>query len=226
MSFFAILSIVITSGTEVIYGEPVWDPIELTAKFDNVLVVALALFTVLVATLSVNVAANVVSPSYDFSNLAPRTISRRGGALITGVLGILIMPWYLYESPEVYIFTWLQTYGGLLGAVAGVLIGGYWLVNRTRLDLVDLYRKDGRYWYTAGYSIPGLVATAVGIVLAVGGAYSAPGAGPFPEDGIIPFLKPLYDYSWVVGLVAALVVYIGLARPPKVVTVDLPEPKA
>ncbi|GAA4425959.1 NCS1 family nucleobase:cation symporter-1 [Actinokineospora soli] len=212
MSFFAILSIVITAGTQVIYGEAIWDPVVLAGKFDNALVVALALFTVLVATLSVNVAANVVSPSYDFSNVAPRVISRRGGALITGVLGIVIMPWYLYESPEIYIFTWLQTYGGLLGAVAGVLIGGYWLLARTRLDLVDLYRRDGRYWFTGGFGVPALVATAVGMLLSVGGAYSRPGEGPFPEDGLIPFLKPLYDYSWVVGLASALLVFVALSR--------------
>ena len=213
MSFFAILSIMITSGTQVIYGEPIWDPIALANKFDNVLVVVLALFTVLVATISVNVAANVVSPSYDFSNLAPRLISRRTGALITGVIGVVIMPWKLLESPEVYIFAWLQTYGGLLGAVAGVLIAGYWLRDRTELHLEDLYRQEGRYWYTAGYSWPGLIATGVGIVLSVGGAYSNPGAGPFPTDGLIPFLKPLYDYSWAVGLVAAFLVYLVLARP-------------
>ncbi|MFC5290263.1 NCS1 family nucleobase:cation symporter-1 [Actinokineospora guangxiensis] len=210
MSFFAILSIIITSGTVVIYGVPIWDPIELASRFDNAFVVALGLFTVLVATLSVNVAANVVSPSYDFSNLAPRTITRRGGAVITGVLGIVIMPWYLYESPEIYIFTWLQTYGGLLGAVAGVLIGGYWLLHRTQLDLPALYLREGRYWFTGGYSVPALVATAVGMVLAVGGAYSRPGQGPFPEDGLIPFLKPLYDYSWAVGLAAALLVFLAL----------------
>ncbi|HEV2782201.1 MAG TPA: NCS1 family nucleobase:cation symporter-1 [Actinophytocola sp.] len=213
MSFFAILSIIITSGTQVIYGEPIWDPIALSNRFDNTLVVALALFTVLVATVSVNVAANVVSPSYDFSNVAPKLISRRGGALITGVLGVVIMPWYLLESPEVYIFAWLQTYGGLLGSVAGVLIAGYWLVHRTQLNLVDLYRRDGRYWYLAGFSWQGLVATGVGMLLAVGGVYSNPGAGPFPEDGLIPFLKPLYDYSWAIGLVASLITFLVLTGP-------------
>jgi NCS1 family nucleobase:cation symporter-1 len=214
MSFFAILSILITSGTVVIYGEAIWDPIALANRFDNTLVVALALFTVLIATISVNIAANVVSPSYDFSNVAPKWISRRGGAMITGVIGILILPWYLYENPELYIFTWLQTYGGLLGAVAGVLIGGYWIINRTTLDLVDLYRREGRYWFSAGFNWRALVATAVGMVLAVGGAYTNAGtSGPFPADGLIPFLKPLYDYSWAVGLVASLLTFVVLSRP-------------
>lgn len=231
MSFFAILSILITSGTQVIYGKAIWDPIQLANQFDNALVVTLALVTVLVATVSVNVAANVVSPSYDFSNAWPKLISFRAGGLLTGVLGVLIMPWRLLENERVYIFAWLQTYGGLLGAVAGVLIAGYWVSSRTRLDLVDLYRREGRYWFTAGFSWRGIVATAVGMLLAVGGAYStidpATGAktGPFPTDGLIPLLKPLYDYSWAIGLAAAFLTYLVLSRPaPRREPVVRPEP--
>jgi NCS1 family nucleobase:cation symporter-1 len=134
--------------------------------------------------------------------------------MITGVIGELIVPWYLYENPSLYIFTWLQTYGGLLGSVAGVLIGGYWIINRTNLDLVDLYRANGRYWFSAGFNWRALVATAVGVVLAVGGAYTKAGTqGPFPADGLIPFLKPLYDYSWAIGLVASLLTFVVLSRP-------------
>jgi nucleobase:cation symporter-1, NCS1 family len=228
MSFFAILSILITSGTVVIYGEAIWDPIALANRFDNTLVVALALVTVLIATVSVNIAANVVSPSYDFSNALPKLISRRAGAMITGVIGVLIVPWYLYENPSLYIFTWLQTYGGLLGSIAGVLIGGYWVINRTRLDLVDLYREEGRYWFSAGFNWRALVATVVGIVLAVGGAYTKAGTpGPFPADGLIPFLKPLYDYSWAIGLVASLLTFVVLSRPAqRREPVASPEPAA
>ena len=225
MSFFAILSILITSGTQVIYGEAIWDPIQLANRFDNALVVALALFTVLVATVSVNVAANVVSPSYDFSNVWPKLISRRAGGLITGVLGIVFVPWVLLENERVYIFAWLQTYGGLLGAVAGVLIAGYWVRSRTRLDLAELYLRNGRYWFSAGFNWRALVATGLGMLLAVGGAYSTPGSGPFPEEGLIPLLKPLYDYSWVVGLAASFVTFLVLSRPaPRAEPAARPEP--
>ena len=213
MSFFALLSIIITSGTAVIYGVPIWDPIELANKFDNTLVVVLALVTVLVATVSVNVAANVVSPSYDFSNAWPKLISFRTGGLITGVLGVLIQPWRLLENPGWYIFVWLQSYGGLLGAIAGVLVAGYWVSARTTLALPDLYLRQGRYWFTAGFNWRALLATGVGMLLAVGGAYSNPGAGPFPADGLIPLLKPLYDYSWAVGLVASFLTFVVLSRP-------------
>jgi NCS1 family nucleobase:cation symporter-1 len=213
MSFFAILSIVITSGTVVIYGEAIWDPIQLAARFDSTLVVALALFTVVVATLSVNVAANVVSPSYDFSNAVPKLISFRTGGLITGVLGIAIQPWRLIENPDVYIFVWLGFYGGLLGSIAGVLIAGYWVLSRNQLSLADLYLPGRRYWFTAGWNWRALVATGIGGLLAVGGAYSNPGKGPFPEDGLIPFLQPVYDYSWVAGLAAGFVVFVLLSMP-------------
>ena len=112
MTAFPLIAVLVTSATIKVFGEPIWDPVALTGKFDNPLVVVLALFTLAVATLSVNVAANTVSPSYDFSNAWPRRISFRTGGLITGVLAILIQPWNLYNDPHAYIFTWLNTYGG------------------------------------------------------------------------------------------------------------------
>jgi len=154
----------------------------------------------------------VVSPSNDFSNALPKLINFRTGGLITGIIGILLQPWRLLGDPHVYVFAWLGFYGGALGAIAGVLIADYWIVRRTRLNVADLYRAAGIYRYTGGWNWRAVVATLVGIVLAAGGAYSAPaGSGPFPVNGLIPILKPLYDYSWVVGFVAALVVYAALA---------------
>jgi nucleobase:cation symporter-1, NCS1 family len=211
MTFFALLAVLITAASQKIYGAPIWDPIQLSGKFHSPVVIGLALFTVVVATLSVNVAANTVSPSYDFSNLAPRLISFRTGGLITGVIGIAIQPWRLLSNPHVYIFTWLGFYGGLLGAIAGVLIADYWLMRRGRLHLVELYRPEGRYWYRGGWNWRAVVAFGVGVVLAVGGAYSTPNNGPFPLHGLIPPLRSLYDYSWVVGLAAALIVYVVLS---------------
>jgi NCS1 family nucleobase:cation symporter-1 len=151
------------------------------------------------------------------THAAPRLISFRLGGLITGILAIAIQPWRLLANPHIYIFVWLGFYGGLLGAVAGVLIAGYWVVNRANLDLAALYQPAGRYWFTAGWNWRAVLATAIGALLAVGGAYSAPGQGPFPPEGLIPALKPLYDYSWVVGFGAGLVCYLvlSLAVPSK-----------
>jgi NCS1 family nucleobase:cation symporter-1 len=154
----------------------------------------------------------VVSPSYDFSNAWPRRISFRTGGLITGVLGILIQPWNLLATPELYIFTWLGFYGGVTGAIAGVIIADYWFIRRTNLRLADLYRTTGIYRYARGWNWRAVVAFALGAVIALGGAYSAPGTGPFPADGILPFLRPVYDYSWVAGLIVAFVTYWVFAR--------------
>lgn len=216
MTLFALLSVLVTSGSQAVYGTPIWDPIELAAKMDSIPGTLFALLVVLVATLSVNIAANVVSPAYDLSHLAPRFINFRTGALITGVVGIAIMPWKLIADPHVYIFTWLGVVGGLLGTVAGVLIADYWLIRRTRLALGELYRAGGRYWYAGGWNWRAVLALLVGGVLAVGGSYStvdATGArqGPFPVDGLIPVLKPLADYGWAVGFASALLLYTLLS---------------
>ncbi|MCO6003665.1 NCS1 family nucleobase:cation symporter-1 [Actinoallomurus purpureus] len=212
MTAFALLSVLVTSGSQAVYGKAIWDPIELTAKLDNWAGILYALVTVLIATLSVNIAANVVSPAFDLSNIAPRHVTFRTGALITAVIGVVIFPWRLLASPQAYIFTWLGTVGGLLGTVAGILIADYWVLRRTRLDLPDLYRSEGRYWYSGGWNWRAVAAFAVGGVLAIGGSYSAPGTGPFPADGLIPPLKPLADYGWAVGLASALLLYVLLTR--------------
>ncbi|MFH8380546.1 NCS1 family nucleobase:cation symporter-1 [Kitasatospora sp. NPDC018058] len=216
MTLFALLSVLVTSGSEAVYGEPVWDPIKLAAKLENPVAILFALLTVLVATLSVNIAANVVSPAYDLTNLLPRFVNFRTGALITGVVGIVIFPWKLTADPHVYIYVWLGVVGGLLGTVAGVLIADYWVVRRTRLQLADLYRPFGAYWYAAGWNWRAVVALLVGGLLAVGGSYSPVDGhgvkqGPFPVDGVIPFLKPLADYGWAVGFASASVLYLGLS---------------
>ncbi|WP_330460644.1 NCS1 family nucleobase:cation symporter-1 [Streptomyces sp. NBC_00820] len=215
MTLFAVLSVLVTSGSQAVYGVPIWDPIALSAKMSNTVGALFALLIVMVATLSVNIAANVVSPAYDLSNLLPRLISFRTGALITGVVGILIMPWKLIANPHVYIFTWLGFVGGLLGTVAGILVADYWIVRGTRLALGELYRSDGRYWYTGGWNLRAVAAFVVGGVLAVGGSYSTVVGGvkqgPFPADGVIPFLKPLADYGWAVGLASAVLLYTLLS---------------
>lgn len=214
MAVFALLSVLVTSGSQAVYGEPVWDPSELAARMDSTVGVLFALLVVLMATLSTNIAANLVSPAYDLSNLAPRLISFRTGALLACGIGVVIFPWKLIENPDVYIYTWLGTVAGLLGTVAGILIADYWLLRRTRLHLADLYRADGRYWYDAGWNWRAVAAFAVGGVLAVGGSYSKEGTGPFPADGVIPFLQPLADYGWIVGLGSSLLLYVLLMTLP------------
>ena len=132
MTLFAFVGVAVTSVTLSLYGEAIWDPIVLIKKFDNPIVVFLALIAILMATLTTNVAANVVSPANDFSNLAPKSINFKRGGLITGIIGIIIMPWKLLADPTGYIFTWLIGYSALLGPIAGILLADYYLVRRVR----------------------------------------------------------------------------------------------
>jgi len=199
MFVFAAMGVMITSATAIIYGELIWDPVKLIGRFQDPLVIAISMFTAVVATLAVNIAANVVSPANDFANAFPRAIGFKTGGLITGVLGILIQPWRLLADPSGYIFTWLLGYSGGLGSIAGVLIADYWIVRRTQLQLEDLYLSDGVYRYTGGWHLPGAIATLAGCAAAWGGL-------------VIPALRPLYDYAWFVGFGVAAAVYLALAR--------------
>ncbi|HEX6187340.1 MAG TPA: NCS1 family nucleobase:cation symporter-1 [Pyrinomonadaceae bacterium] len=151
MTVFAAMGVMITSAAVVIYPhmkpEDLWDPMKLVSQFQNVAVIAISMFTVVVATLAVNIAANVVSPANDFANAFPRWISFRTGGLITGVIGILMQPWRLLADPSGYIFSWLGGYSGGLASIAGVLIVDYWIVRKKQLELGDLYRVRGDYAY-------------------------------------------------------------------------------
>src|SRR6059058_1063001 len=166
MSVFAAMGVVVTSATAIIFGESIWDPVQLVGKFSSPLVVAVAMFTVVVATVAVNIAANVVSPANDFANAFPKLISFKTGGLITGVLGIAIQPWKLLADPSGYIFTWLLGYSGGLGSIAGVLIADYWIVRKTRLSLEDLYLDRGAYRYWNGWHLPAVAATLAGCAAA------------------------------------------------------------
>jgi NCS1 family nucleobase:cation symporter-1 len=196
MFVFAAMGVLITSATAIIYGEVIWDPIKLIGRFSNPLVIAVSMFTAVVATLAVNIAANVVSPANDFANAFPRLIKFKTGGLITGILGILIQPWRLLADPSGYIFNWLLGYSGGLGSIAGVLIADYWIVRRRHLALEDLYLEQGRY---GRWNLAGTVATIAGCALAWGGL-------------IVPTLRPLYDYAWFVGFGVAAIVYVGVTR--------------
>ena len=194
MFAFAAMGVLITSASAIIFGEAIWDPVKLVGKFTNPLVVAVAMFSVVVATLAVNIAANVVSPANDFANALPRYISFKTGGLITGLLGIAMQPWRLLADPKGYIFTWLLGYSGGLGSIAGVLIADYWIVRKRTLDLAGLYLPNGRY---GGWNPAAVAATVAGCALAWGGL-------------VIPALKPLYDYAWFVGFFASGGLYVAL----------------
>src|SRR4029077_16006215 len=148
MTLYSFIGVAVTSASAVIFGEPIWDPVVLLGKFNQPVVASIALVALLVATLNTNVAANVVSPSNDFSNLNPRLISFRTGGLITGVIGVLMMPWKLLANADRYINGWLVGYSGLLGPIAGIMIADYFIVRSRSLNLEALYKRGGSYEYS------------------------------------------------------------------------------
>jgi NCS1 family nucleobase:cation symporter-1 len=197
MTLYSFIGVAVTSASAVLFGAPIWDPVVLLGKFNQPVVASIALVALLVATLNTNVAANVVSPSNDFSNLNPRLISFRTGGLITGVVGILMMPWRLLTDFSSYIFGWLVGYSGLLGPIAGVMIADYFVVRHSTLKLDDLYIRGGVYEYSRGINWRAVAALAAGIALALLGL-------------AVPPLRFLYDYAWFVGFGAAGAVYVLL----------------
>jgi NCS1 family nucleobase:cation symporter-1 len=201
MTLYAFIGVAVTSASVLIFGTAIWDPVELLGRFHQPVIASIALVALLVATLNTNVAANVVSPSNDFSNLAPRYISFRTGGLITGLLGVAMMPWKLLTDFSTYIFGWLVGYSGLLGPIAGIMIADYFVVRKRSLDVEGLYLRNGPYEYRSGFNPRALVALAAGIVVALVGLVFTP-------------LKFLYDYSWFVGFGVSAMVYIALMIGP------------
>ena len=166
------------------------------------------------ATLATNIAANVVSPANDFSHLAPNKISFRTGGFITGVIGILMMPWKLVADPTGYIFTWLIAYSALLGPIGGILIADYFVIRRCKLDVPALYKADGEFRFTNGFSLVALLA------LVLGALPSLPGflvnVKLLSADSVPPFLAHLYNYAWFIGFAVAFTVYLaGRKLAPK-----------
>jgi len=199
MTLYSFIGVAVTSASVVLFGEAIWDPVALLGRFNQPVVAFIALIALLIATLNTNVAANVVSPSNDFSNLNPRLISFRTGGLITGVVGVLMMPWKLLTDFSSYIFGWLVGYSGLLGPIAGVMIADYFVVRRSRLQVDDLYRRNGIYEYDGGVNVRALVALVIGIAVALLGLF-------------VPPLRLLYDYAWFVGFGVSGAVYVLLMQ--------------
>jgi nucleobase:cation symporter-1, NCS1 family len=204
MTLFAFIGVAVTSATLKIYGEAIPDPIKLIARFDNVFVVLFATIVIFVAQLTTNMAANVVSPSNDFSNLNPKLISYVTGGLITAVIGIVMMPWKLMETAGNYIFIWLIGYSGLMGAIAGIMICDYWVLRRQQLNLRELFDPAGRYSYSGGVNWRAMAALAVGIAPCVPGFLQAATGGAIK---VWAPLNTIYTYAWFVTFLIGFVLY-------------------
>ncbi len=173
-----------------------WDPVSLISKFKNPTVVIIAQVFMLIATLSTNIAANVIAPSNAFSNLWPKKISFRVGGIITGIIGILIAPWWLLNE----ISGFLIFVSGLLGPVLGILIADYYLVRKKKMELAELYKEEGIYSYgKSGFNKAAMIALFVGVFLALIGYW-------------VPQLEFLYSLSWFTGFIISFVLYYLLMK--------------
>jgi len=199
MTLYSFIGVAVTSASAVLFGQPIWDPVVLLGRFHEPLIASIALVALLIATLNTNVAANVVSPSNDFSNLSPQRISFRTGGLITGVIGVLMMPWKLLGDFSNYIFGWLIGYSALLGPIAGIMIADYFIVRKAELKLTDLYIRGGEYEYSNGINYRAMGALAAGVAVALVGL-------------VVPAVRFLYDYAWFVGFIVSGAVHVALNR--------------
>jgi NCS1 family nucleobase:cation symporter-1 len=203
MTFYSFIGVAVTSATVIMFGKAIWDPVVVLSKLGNPIAVVIAMIALLMATLNVNVAANVVSPANDFSNLYPRRIGFKIGGIITCVLGVLMQPWKLLANYGSYIFGWLVGYSGLLGPIAGVLIADYFVLRKKIIIVDDLYRRGGVYEFSNGFNWRALVALAAGILVALVGL-------------AVSSLRFLYDYAWFVGFGVSFLVHLTLRYKPSI----------
>jgi NCS1 family nucleobase:cation symporter-1 len=197
MTLYSFIGVAVTSATVVIYGSAIWDPVQLLSRFHSPIAVIISLLAILLATLNVNIGANVVSPANDFSNLWPKRISFKIGGVITCFMGVAMMPWKLLANHRTFIFGWLGGYAAVLGPVAGIMICDYFLIRRKILSVDGLYLRGSEYEYSAGFNWRAIAALVIGTGVALVGL-------------VVPSVRFLYDYSWFVGFAVASVIYLAL----------------
>lgn len=199
VGIFVTCAAIINFKDVLIADDAPWDPVSLIAKFKNPVVVVIAQIFMLIATLSTNIAANVIAPSNAFSNLWPKKISFRTGGIITGIIGILIAPWWLLDE----ISGFLIFVSGLLGPVLGILIADYYFVRKKKIALAELYKEEGIYSYgKSGFNKAAMIALFVGVFIALIGYW-------------IPALNFLYSLSWFTGFIISFALYFILMKNNK-----------
>ncbi len=210
MALYSFIGVAVTSATTIIYGETIWDPVDVLTRFKNPVLLVVAMLALCIATLATNIAANVVSPANDFANLAPQKISFRIGGLITGLIGIAMMPWKLVADPNGYIFTWLIGYSALLGPIAGIMIADYFVLRGTRLDVAALYQANGEYRFTNGYSLAGVGALALAVLPNLPGFLVT--VKLVSADRVPTFFTNSYHYAWFIGFAVAFAAYLAMRK--------------
>ena len=210
MTLFAFIGVAVTSATMIVYGETIWDPVVLAGKFENKLLVSVAMIAVVISTLATNIAANIVSPANDFANLSPKKINFKTGGFITGVIGVLIFPWKLIADPSGYIFTWLVGYSSLLGPIGGIMIADYYFIRKQQLNTKELYMHHGQYRFNNGVNYKAMMALLLGILPNVPGFLTT--INVISADAVPGWLSGLYNYAWFVGFFISGLSYVVLMQ--------------
>ncbi len=207
MVFYSFVGIAVTSATVLLYGGAIWDPVTLLGKFDSPVVVIISMLGLTIATLSTNIAANVVAPANGFANIAPKKISFKMGGYITGIIGIMIFPWKLIADPQGYIFRWLIAYSALLGSLAGIMICDYFIVRKRIIDVAELFNPLGKH---KGWNRPAWIAFIISLLPVIPGFLVA--VGVKQETDFSSFLVSLYSYAWFVTFVLSFFIYWFISR--------------
>ncbi len=195
VAIFVTCAAVVNFDDVLIGNDAPWDPVSLLAKFDNPLVVIIAQIFMIIATLSTNIAANVIAPANAFSNLFPKKISFRMGGIITGIIGILICPWFLMdEISNILIFV-----SGLLGPVLGIMLADYYWLRKKEMKVAELYKENGAYSYGNGVNSAAMISLVAGVGIALIGYF-------------VPMLEPLYKLSWFTGFAVSFFLYYILMK--------------
>ena len=207
MGFLAMVSVMVTTATISVFGAAIWDPVEIAGRLGG----SAALFglvMLVIATLTTNLAANVVAPANSFSNLSPKHISFKMGGYITAGIGIAIMPWKLLASAGDYLFVWLVGYSSLLGPIAGILIVDYYFIKRCKLRVDELYSSNGRYSFTAGWNMRAVAALLLSLAPTLPGFLNA--IGVIPE--VPQIFNSMYNVAWFIGAFVAGLAYYLLSK--------------
>ncbi len=210
MTLFSFIGAVVTSATFIIYGETIWDPLVLAGKFESKLLVSIAMICVMISTLATNIAANIVSPANDFSNLSPSKINFKTGGYITGIIGLFIFPWKLIADPSGYIFTWLIAYSSLLGPIGGIMIVDYYFIRKQHLVVDELYQAKGQYSFSKGFNKIAIISLLLGVLPNVPGFLIH--IKMMDETSIWSWLAQLYNYAWFVGFFVSGISYWMVMR--------------
>ncbi len=203
---FSFMAILITSGTVAAFGHPVANPVELLIRMHSTPVLILGGIALLIATLSVNVAANVVSPAYDLVNMFPRRLTFVSAGIISTVLAVFFVPWLWFQHAD-RVYKILNVIGGALGPLAGIMLIDFFLLRRRSYDVRSLYTRFGKYAYQSGWNVRGLLALAVGLFAALAG-------------NVIPGLGGLANYAWFIGLAVGGLAYYLAMLPDASVAAD------